>query len=102
MSTMSTPRRLTDRIILYGSVIGAAATILAALRWTGNTYTSFSSAMVQVPDTAARVEKLERWREIQDERTYNIEWWMSKMGEQMGIPSPPPRRHHVRDQEVPQ
>lgn len=99
MSAATMPRRLTDRVILYGALTGAAASIFTAIKWTGTAYASFSGAMAQVPETVAKVERLERWREVQDERTYNIEWWMSRMGEKMGVPAPPPRRR--RGQEAP-
>lgn len=92
MTTATMPRRLTDRIILYGALVASVVTILGALAWTGKTYNDFSGVLTASPVTAAKVDSLERWRDIQDERTDNIQYWMCEIGKKLGVPAPPPRR----------
>lgn len=86
------PRRVTDRIILYGSIAGALATIFGVLTYTASAYSRYAAAVDLAPKTAARVDVVDSKLESLDERLWIIEWWVTEMGKKAGVSAPPRRR----------
>lgn len=94
---MAVPRRVSDRVILYGAVAGALVTISGALAWTSKAYVRLEDAVETVPQHSEAIQEMGDRQDAIDERLSNIEWWVEQVGKKMGIPPPPKRqRYHAR------
>lgn len=79
-----------NMIVLWASAITAL--------WVGLSAASkIQTAIETAPKTVARVDVLERTVDEQGDDIDDIKWWVSRMGEKAGVPTPPPhrRRHAV-------
>ncbi len=86
-------RRESDwikRILLYGSLVTAVTAIFLFLAYGARAFVRVEDAIGTVPEHTKRIVKLEQWKEIEQERAENTQYWLSQIGKKLGVPAPPP------------
>lgn len=93
-------KRLDTRWKVMASIAGSLVTIGGAL-WAGIAATSHVAkkalegtfaTKAELEMCAGRLDEMEGQQDEQDERLWNIEWWVSELGKRQGISAPPRRR----------
>lgn len=92
MTPPALPRRLMDRIILYGALAVALGAIFTSIGWAGKAYMAVSGALGVV----ARVDAVEERQDDADDQLWEVRWWVAELGKKAGVP-PPPARPRRRD-----